>query len=86
MAEIILSQVDECCEDLMKYFCSIFLRQRAIAVDPFKKLAIFAIFHENVYFCVSFDHLVHLNDILVEDVSLEIYFLLKGSKLLAIIA
>ena len=86
MAEIILSQVDECCEDLVKYFCSFFLRQRANAIDPFKKLAIFAILHKNVDFCVSFDHLVHLDDVLVENVSLEIYFLLKGSKLLAIIA
>ncbi len=70
MTKIVLFKVNECCEDLMKYFCSFFLRQRTISIYSFKKFTIFAIFHKNVDFCISFDHLVHLNYILMEDVSL----------------
>jgi len=70
MTKIILSKVDECCEDLMKYFRSFFFRQRTVPINSFKKLAIFAIFHKNVNFCVCFDHLKNLDDVLVEDVSL----------------
>lgn len=70
----------------MKNFCCLFFWKRSISINSLKKLAIFAVLHENIDFAIGFDHLVHLYDVFMEDVSLYVYFLLKGSKLLVIVA
>ena len=70
----------------MKNFSSLFLRQRAIPIYSIEKLAVFAVLHKNVDFRGGFDNLINLNDVFVKYMSLYIYFLLKSSKLLAIIA